>query len=212
MMVLGTSPTSLSLGSFLGIWAASVLAFTRLNTKGLAVLTAAGCCGYLFIVSILIRLPAAAPEAILRYHNFDQHASLILITLILAAWTTWFFWRSRSVVTWELVCLSAFFIYLLSGTLLSFLFVAVVLVSLKFIIPWKSVDYEMWVMNVSLSLPVITGTMFIHFTNPIDGNVLASRSSVILRLIGIGILFSAIAFPLALIGFTTLLEELHYIF
>jgi len=112
---IGTSPVTLFLGAFAGTLAASYFALSKLNTSGSLLL--------LLIFLALFYLATAAADLvtaflssqIFSFYIISFHSELLVFFFAIAYISAWFFWRSRSSVTVEILLLAALAIYLLSG-------------------------------------------------------------------------------------------------
>lgn len=112
---LGTSATVLCVGAVLGIVVATRLAFSRLSGLGFLLMTL----GVIALYRIFIGLSGAAggfliPERFTVF-NLQTHANLFAVTALVAAVSTWGFWRIRHAVTIEILALASSLIYLFSG-------------------------------------------------------------------------------------------------
>lgn len=111
----GTSTAALASGTTLGIILASYLAFTRLKFAGFALI---GLVVYLISqigFLILDNSPFSSQGSFFLPAVIENHLSLILIFLGVSATATWFFWRARSALTFEILIIFISSIQLLSG-------------------------------------------------------------------------------------------------
>ena len=114
LLPLGTSLAAPIGGALAGVYTLSQLAFTRLRTLALLLLTGGV---YLLYQALLsgVRFLCAGYLSPLTLYYWELHLNLTLLAALIAAWTTWLFWRFRHYLIFEALGLGALIIQLLSS-------------------------------------------------------------------------------------------------
>lgn len=112
---LGTSGWMLTFAACLGTTAASLAAFTRLTNRGFISLSVI----VYFVVAIIFKLlnyfPAAISSRFFAVYALTIHGYATLIVFLASALLTWGFWRSKHILSLELLGLLWLVVYLFSG-------------------------------------------------------------------------------------------------
>ncbi|MCB0309591.1 MAG: hypothetical protein KDD42_00065, partial [Bdellovibrionales bacterium] len=114
LLELGTSVAALAAMAVVGVLTASLLAFSRLTTLGFILLLLMLYIGYQVSFELLQFLPTSTTSVFLLY-NLLQHTNNLFGAFVLAAISSWFFWRHEQTATWEILSLCFLGVYLLSG-------------------------------------------------------------------------------------------------
>lgn len=109
-----TSLFALGAGALAGVFAASILARTRVRFLGLVVLVVSLYSIFYLFFWFFENLPLSS-DSTLALYNFRQHAALVGLAGMITMISSWFFWRFSSVVTLEVVALITLCVHLLSG-------------------------------------------------------------------------------------------------
>jgi hypothetical protein len=112
---LGTNPLLLACCSTLGVVVASILAFSRLSTLGITLLSLLLATGFYALRFLSSFSPLEGAVEILLPYTFALHGELLLICFLLGGLSTWVFWRFRDTPTIELFILLGTSIFSLSG-------------------------------------------------------------------------------------------------
>jgi len=112
---IGTSPLVLGLGALTGTIIGSYVAFSRINTLGSITLLVSLLLIFYLVATLLNLFSAYFMEAVFSFYILAFHSEFILLFFSIAFLSTWFFWRSKTSVTIEILFLTGFAIYLLSG-------------------------------------------------------------------------------------------------
>ena len=112
---LGTSPALLCAATALGVWSASRAAAGRLRHLGFALLMLLLYSIYFLIFEISAPLLMHFSSRVFAPHDLAQHAVLVLAAFVLAALSTWCFWRFKHALSLEILFISGFSVFLFSG-------------------------------------------------------------------------------------------------
>ncbi len=112
---IGTSPLVVSAGTCVGVLVASTLAFSRLTSLGFATLLGGTYLAYSGFWWGIGFVPPSFLNGSLALSAFELHLDIVCIGALLAAATTWLFWRTKHALTLEVLALVWATIHLLSG-------------------------------------------------------------------------------------------------
>ena len=112
---LGTTASALVLTGLFGTAIGSMVAFSRLRTRGFLTICALCYCLYSVFFSIVERLFSGLTATVFGTYVAQLHVDLAALTFGIGAIAAWYFWRFRHWLTAEIITLAALGVYLLSG-------------------------------------------------------------------------------------------------
>ena len=111
---LGTSPLLLSAGAAGGVLLASACAFSRLRHAGFLLFLGALCLLWWGLIGVAGRLPLGGSWLFVPY-AFELHLNLVCLAALIAALSTWVFWRVRAGVSIEAIAVALAGVSLFAG-------------------------------------------------------------------------------------------------